>query len=483
MTHNTKPLIAAALVLPLATIPAQAASKTADTNAKIEALEQQLDALKSQLSDLKKQADTQKAETQQQYAEVKNQYKEVEKKSKSAIKTTLKNGAPEFVSDDGRFSAKLSANLQADYAYYNQKSGAPATNGPDLNSGAIIRRAQIGLSGKVYGDWKYNFLYDFAGSGSLLYAYGEYDGIKDTEVRFGALLPSYGIEDQTGSTQLMFLERNTPTNITRGIAGSEGRMGIQALYHDDRFLGGLAWTMGKYTSSSTEYDQQQALVARAAYLFVDDDAVDAHLMGNVAVQQVFKVADSAADGTSTVTLKDVAELKVDSTSLINTSAMAAKHVTAWTVGGAGNYQNFYLQGEYNGISVDRSDVSNNDHFNAWYLQGSWILTGESKTYSKTKGSFSTPKPTHAFDPANGGWGAWELAARYSDTDLDSHIGDESAVYGGQQKIYTVGLNWYPNNTVRFDADYMHVNIDRTNASLADLGQDYDVLAVRAQVSF
>ena len=68
------------------------------------------------------------------------------------------------------------------------------------------------------------------------------------------------------------------------------------------------------------------------------------------------------------------------------------------------------------------------------------------------------------------WGAIELVARYSDLDLNDHVNDTTniitatsgtshtydyynTVRGGDQRILTLGFNWYPNNVVRFDFNY------------------------------
>src|SRR4030095_3208268 len=64
------------------------------------------------------------------------------------------------------------------------------------------------------------------------------------------------------------------------------------------------------------------------------------------------------------------------------------------------------------------------------------------------------------------WGIWELAARWSELDLDYRAGaagtapGASSIRGGKQEILTVGINWYPNNNVRFLADFQHVDVDR-----------------------
>ena len=54
------------------------------------------------------------------------------------------------------------------------------------------------------------------------------------------------------------------------------------------------------------------------------------------------------------------------------------------------------------------------------IEASWLLTGESRRYSPTSAAFQAPKPRIPF-VGRGGWGAWELAARFSQLDLNSGI--------------------------------------------------------------
>ena len=54
--------------------------------------------------------------------------------------------------------------------------------------------------------------------------------------------------------------------------------------------------------------------------------------------------------------------------------------------------------------------------NGFYVQGSYLLTGEHRPYNRALGIFSGIRPKRNF-LEDGGWGAWELAARYSYLDL------------------------------------------------------------------
>jgi phosphate-selective porin OprO/OprP len=523
----------------------QAGSSGANTaDAKIQALEAEIQNLSSQVEDLKRSTKDEK----DQSAEVQKQQAEIQKRQTSAVKVTIDNGRPVIASADGNFTFAVRAVLQTDWGYYMQSAAAtklPTTYGPDFSSGTNLRRAEIGFQGKVFGDWSYYFLYEFGNPtteapGHILNSYIQYDGLAPWGFRIGVYAPPSNLEDGTAGADLMFFERNSPSNMQRGIAGSEGRDAISILYMGDRLFGALSFTGGKVQDTAV-FDEQQALVGRTSYLLYSDS--DAHLLVGANGTYVIKLPDAVANGSATLatvpggtalataTLSDLPEFSVDSNGykLANTGALPANHISQWGLETAGNYQNFYGQAGYYGFQVSRTPVAytvfsaantsgttvvrpTSNNFSAWYLQSSWILTGESKAYVPATGTFTTPKPAQPFSLSKGDWGAWELAARYSDLNLNDLVSNTSnivtgwtatsktytyynTVRGGDQRIITLGLNWYPNNAVRFLLDYQLIGVSRlqTPATVATLGtpalpavnggQNLQTVALRAQIAF
>ena len=98
---------------------------------------------------------------------------------------------------------------------------------------------------------------------------------------------------------------------------------------------------------------------------------------------------------------------------------------------------------------------------------------------------ATPTPSTTAQADNGGWGAWEIAARYSVVDLNDRLGSPDGVAGGKQAIITAGLNWYVNRNIRFMINYLHGTIDRQTSAtdFTDAGAKFDAVAMRTQVAF
>jgi phosphate-selective porin OprO/OprP len=439
---------------------------------------------------------------------------------------TILAGKPSIASADGRFAANLHGVVQFDAAGYFQKKAGPigtdfrrgAASGDtaharDLNNGTNFRRVRIGIDGKVFNDWDYNVLFEFGGAGAedaghIQEAWLQYSGFKPFRVRIGAFPPSIGLEDQNSTNGMPFLERPAISDIARSIAGGDFREAIQFQASTSRWLASLALTTRTVgtinsTGSSTAQSFDQAfggIIRLAAIPFQGDDwmvHVGAH------GSRVFSVADNggpdaAITGRYPVQFRERPELRVDGTRLIDSGAINAKHVNEGGLELAFQKQQFYIQGEYEKIGVERfASALSNPHFSGWYVEGSWILTGERRKYNLSNFAFDAPTIDHPFDPANGSWGAFELAGRYSTVDLNYHAGQRGSatpsdgVRGGKQTIMAAGLNWYPNSVIRFMVDYQHVKVSRLspNAGIfqtpvgAQIGQHYDTVAVRSQLAF
>jgi phosphate-selective porin OprO and OprP len=129
-------------------------------------------------------------------------------------------------------------------------------------------------------------------------------------------------------------------------------------------------------------------------------------------------------------------------------------------------------------------------FNGGYVEGSQVLTGEPIPYNAERPAWSRPKVDHPFNLADGGIGAWEIAARYSTVDLNSNIvlgisqSVTGGVYGGQQQIAALALSWYQNDWLRFMLQFQYVDVNKLNsAGTIHIGQRFETIAARAQAAW
>lgn len=460
------------------------------------AIQQQLDAMAAQLAEMKAQQDASSSDI----ATLKLP------PAANTVTTTLSNGKPSFATADGRFTANIRAILMVDAGKYFQDDNLPAVvTNRDLNEGINFRRARIGFDGKLFGDFDYSFVYEFGGSGAeeagrLYEASVTYTALKPFRIKVGAFEPNVGLAAATSTSQMPLLERPAPAEAARNVAAGDSRTAFQVSANNAfgsetglafRWLASTAFT-GNTLGGSQQFDEQTAWVARVAVAPYSGVDWQAHLGGNVqyVIQPNDAVGPAGAGTRYPIQIRDRPELRLDGTRLVDTGSIDAEHATVYGGEAAFQLQSFLIEGEIFRYEIERRNSALPDpHFNGWYVQGSWVLTGEPRPYNPVEGRFEAPKQLYTFNPAAGTWGAFELAARYSVLDLNFRegvtgaAGPAGAVRGGEQKIFTIGGNWYLNPAMRLMLDYQHVDIDRLNSAGAQTGQKYDAVTARAQVTF
>lgn len=461
----------------------------AEAEARIAALEAQLAALALQVADLK-------AATAASFKDVRaTQVAAASSAAPPATATvSIAGGRPTIASTDGAFSATVHAAMQADLAHYDQDKGLPAAlgNGRDLNSGTNFRRVRLGVDGRAYKNFEYSVLFDFGGSGvdgpgGLQEVWLQYNAAS-FKVKAGVFAPNLGLEDAGSVYGSLFPERATPSEMSRTLAGAEKRIALQAQWVHPRWLLTGAVTGGRAGDSQT-FDEQLSYVGRLAVLPVKTKDWLVHLGANASV--IASPAQTSVGGAYPLTVSDRPELRVDGAQLISSGAIDADGARNYGLELAVQHKNLMVQSEYFGIELDRRGSAagvTDPKFNGWYVEGSWVLTGEARRYNPNTFAFDAPSIQNPFDVKKGTWGAWELAGRYSVADLNYHqnaalVADR--VRGGEQKIASVGVNWYPNSIVKFSLSYLDVSIDRLDPAggAAPLSQDYQAINLRSQYAF
>ena len=486
MTTHTKfafraALIAGASLLATAgAASAQTAPSAEEAAARIAALEAQLAALQQQVADLK-------AATAASFKDV--------RATQSATSVSITGGKPTIASGDGAFSATLHGVMQLDAAHYFQDKGLPAVigNARDLNNGTNFRRGRLGVDGKLAKNFEYSILLDFGGSGTdgstaLQELYLQYN-YAPFKVRVGAFAPNLGLEDAASTNGSLFPERPSAAEAARGLAGADRRIALQTQAVGERWILSGAITGAKAGDGQT-FDEQVGYLGRLAGTPFRGQDWLIHVGTNASVVAT-PAQTTALSGAYPITIQDRPELRVDGQSLIGTGAIDAKGARHYGLELAAQKKNLLIQGEYFDYKIDRRNPAagvSDPKFTGWYVEGGWVLTGEARKYNTSNFAFDAPAIANPFDPKKGKWGAWELAARYSVLDLNHHENAALAadrVRGGEQTIWTAGLNWFPNSVTKFSLDYLDVDIDRKDPAggLVPLSQSYQAVNFRSQFAF
>jgi phosphate-selective porin OprO/OprP len=484
---------------PQATAPPAPVRPSDPRDAQIFDLQQRLDAQQALIDDMRDQLGDLKSS-------VSSNIKDVRDTAANADRAVIVGGKPSIQSADGRFTANLKGVMQLDAAAYFQDNVTAAqtdTHARDLNDGVNFRRARIGIDGKLFGDFNYSILYDFGGTGAedagkIQELWVEYAGFKPLKVRVGAFAPNVGLADATSTNGMLFLERPAPAEIARTVAGGDRRVGLQVQGTGETWLVAGAVTGPTISSlnstasgfNAQNFDEQLGYTGRVAWTPIKGEDWRAHLGLNGSV--VTQVGDTgpASAVRYPFQLRDRPELTVDGTRLIDTGAIDAEGARQFGLEAGFQKANFLVEAEYFDVEIKRRNSTFSDpSFTGYYVQGSWVITGEPRAWSQDTATWGAPKVGKNFNPKAGEWGALEVAGRYSVADLDDNEGNEGlatpagGIRGGRQEVVSVGVNWYLNPIVRLMVDYQHVDIDRLRANGQQIGQDYDALSARAQLAF
>lgn len=458
--------------------------------------------------------------TATEFQALQNQVYEQAAAQKKQPVVTFNKARPTISSADGRWTFSPRVDVMGDFASYDSRHQTVAGIAVK-QSGENFRRAQIGFQGIMAGDFSYRFLYDFGGSnGDETYqaalcgtsaaqklcttgagtgphikeAWVGYTGIlAPFTFQIGALPPPSNLGDATAADDLLFNERASPAQLSRGLAGDDGRESVG-------FIGnGSFWNASAYLTGDTvgkadliaPGSSQEAFVGRAAFAPIQDP--DSNLTIHIGANgsDVVRPAESTSVSGTTglpatgdfITFSDRPEIRVDNVTFLNTGAIAAKSAYSAGLEGAASYGPLLLEGENFWYGVDRTPTKgkSSPNFSGWYVEGSWVITGEEHKYNMAQAAFTRPTPDEPFDPANGAWGAWELASRYSSTDLVYHPGLSDALYGGKQDVWSLGLNFYPIYNLKMMFDYEHVDV--SDVGKLNNNGEFTVLSMRTQVAF
>ena len=127
---------------------------------------------------------------------------------------------------------------------------------------------------------------------------------------------------------------------------------------------------------------------------------------------------------------------------VDTGSFLADRIDVALVEGAYLDGAFSLQSEFVATRVHRNELDPAT-FHAFYVSGSYALTGEARPYRENLGTIRRIRPEREFRDGSGGLGALEIAFRVSYIDLN-----DQEIAGGKLTDLTAGLNWYPRYPAR-----------------------------------
>lgn len=290
------------------------------------------------------------------------------------------------------------------------------------------RRASIGVYARKSGRFDVVANYDVKARG-WLDAYAQVE-TSIGAFRLGQFRTPVGMDDgSTSSASTVFLERALP----------------ESAVHQGRRMG-LDWThtqrarwifnVGIYEGGDFNGNNEgRSLAARTVYSPRNDERVALHFGASASREE-------RADRVARLRSKPEASLSdryyVDSGALPGSRAIDRFGIEAiWRSGPLS------LQSEWLAIAAQRGDGAEDGFAHGGYVQGSWMITGETKPYKR--GGLGNPVPLRSS-------GALEVAARWSEL-----IVEDPATLLDRARHWTIGANWYVGKHLKLMGNYVRID--------------------------
>ncbi len=430
--------------------------------------------------------------------------REVDKEAADAQAVQIKKDTPQlivgqdgfgFKSANGNFGLKLEGVLQVDSRTFFSDHGIPG------NDGFLLRRARPIIEGTVYHDFDFLFVPDFgtgnngggagtAPSPQIFDAYLNYRYSPELQLRVGKFKTPIGLEQLQSDVFLTFNERSLATDLVPN-------RDLGVMLHGQLWDGVLAYAGGIFNGVGDERNSSNSA-------FTDDKAAAGRLFvqpfkqTNVRGLQGLGFGIGGGFGT-TATAAGLPATTGGSTPGYVTVGQQQFFAYRSTVTANGELwrlspQAFYhwgpfaLLGEYviSDQAVTTGAASHRLENKAWNLTASWVFTGEDNT-------FTGVIPDEPFDPKSGKWGAWELAARVSQLNIDRAafpVYADPTTSAHSALEWSFGLNWWLNRNVKVMTSFSRTTFGGgggtsavTTAPSAVTRQPENTLFTRVQLGF
>lgn len=359
---------------------------------------------------------------------------------------------------DNQFSFNVTGRINLDTSY---STGVlnNATNDKSRTD-TYIRRGYFGITGTAYKDWYYEMIingYGDLGADSQLdwdTFYLQYRGLPWFDVMLGRAVRPFGLEQSISSGATSTIERAAVSDLTNA-TNTETSQQLQFSKGYDH----MSWAVSVYDNGNTT----QSKNTRYGY---DGRITVAPIVSKTEVLHLGLSVDDANIDQGTYTAKSTLGAKKSDGIKFATGNFKADRSGIVELA----YMNgpFSLQGEYLKRDLSAADSATKDaDVQAYYLMGTYTLTGESRGYSAKSGKFSNISPSRKS-------GAWELVGRYEHIETDQLLTKEA-------DVFLLGVNWYANKNVKLMFNLQSIKTD--NVAAADRDDTGKSASMRLQYNF
>lgn len=348
---------------------------------------------------------------------------------------TIEDGI-RVISDDGREEFRFGGRIHIDWVQTNDD----VTN---FNDTVKIRRLRPYVRFRR-GDWTFQASGDV---GSIV------NGIKELwlqkefgprlSVRVGNLVPPFGMNSTSSSNYIPFVDRS----LIHMFVASYG-LGAEVTYVGDNWTVAASFVDQPLDPDTNERERHgQGFVGRVTF--------DPYRSGPNLLHFGASIETRSLPINARFRLRSKPETHSVDDRLIDTRTIAdVNHIRNYGLEAALRIDSFSMQGEFLTSRVQRKNLQNLT-FDGYYMQASYILTGERRLYRASSGTFTGVEPSRKL-------GAVELAVRYSQADLTNED-----IIGGHEQNWTFALNWYLSRKTRFMLNYINVDANLNRDGVRD----------------
>ncbi len=416
---------------------------------------------------------------------------ELEKRLESEKKSTATNanvpveasaGKEGFIlkSSDGDYLLKIKGIIQFDSFFFDHDNPTlTTTNGGFSYASSTFnpRKVRPYFEGTLAKYYDFRFLPDFGNGQTVLQdAYLDIHYWPEVRLKGGKFKSPVGLERLQDETNLTFFERALPTNLLPN-------RDVGFYFHGDPWNGAFSYALGILNGvadnalGDTDANSDKDAVARVFVSPFKDLGMESLKGLGIGVSGTY---GNQQKGTATSTNLPSYKTTGQTTFFSYASGVVSNGQHIRYSPQANYYWGpFGFLGEYAVSSQYVTTGSNTTSLthSAWQAALSYVLTGEKATYSGVN-------PEYGFDPRNGHWGAIELAARYSNLEIDS---DAFPIYASRTsnaagaREWGGGVNWYLNKNVKVVLDYFDTSFETVSGGTSH--NDENVILSRFQLAF
>lgn len=441
------------------------------------------------------------------------------------VKVTDKNGSFTLETGDGKNTMALTGRLHFDMrSVDNNAQGDTTANLNDKDTASLadnfeIRRARIGVKGKVFEHYDYELIANAVGSNTNIVdvAYVNAGMFQQAQLKVGQFKQPFNLEEYaTSSNNIDFMERSYVNQLAP--AKKPGLMIHGILPKGFTYAGSVYQqnSFGETDAASTGKGFAGRLTANVAELASWNTKESVLHVGVAGFDSEYGVSPTTSSSGGTSTTATALAFRSGGRGMANSYRLQVNGVAAG-IGGysaaspnnaevntkayglefAGAQGPFKFQGEYVDATVDATAAGTNSvkaDAKAYYVEALYMLTGENYAEWYKNGAWGGIKPKQNFDMETGkGIGAWEIGFRYDAYDVtDVAIsggrsqGSKNSNDAGGAKTYTAGLKWQLTPNMRVLANYSHTKFGDTftavDTALTNISKE-DLVMVRSQFSF